>query len=82
MASAGSTKIRGVTIEIGGDVSKLSKALSEVNSSISKTQKELKDVEKLLKLDPSNTELLSQKQKALKDAVAATRDKLNALKTA
>lgn len=80
MASAGSTKIRGVTIEIGGDVSKLSKALSEVNSSISKTQKELKDVEKLLKLDPSNTELLRQKHELLGKQVEQTKTKLETLK--
>ena len=80
MASAGSTKIRGVTIEIGGDVSKLSKALSEVNSSISKTQKELKDVEKLLKLDPSNTELLRQKHELLGKKVEQTKTKLETLK--
>lgn len=80
MASAGSTKIRGVTIEIGGDVSKLSKALSKVNSSISKTQKELKDVEKLLKLDPSNTELLRQKHELLGKQVEQTKTKLETLK--
>lgn len=78
--SSGSTKIRGVTVEIGGDVSGLSKALGDVNSSINKTQKELKDVEKLLKLDPSNTELLRQKHELLGKQVAQTKEKLDTLK--
>lgn len=82
MASSGGMKVRGVTIEIGGDVSELSKALKGVNSDISKTQKELKDVEKLLKLDPSNTELLRQKHELLGKQVADTKTKLETLKKA
>lgn len=82
MASSGNMKVRGVTIEIGGDVSELSKALKGVNSDISKTQKELKDVEKLLKLDPSNTELLRQKHELLGKQVADTKTKLETLKKA
>lgn len=77
-----STKIRGVTIELGADTSGLSKALKGVNSEISKTQKDLKDVERLLKIDPSNTELLAQKQRLLNDAVSETKTKLEALKQA
>ena len=61
------TKIRGITIEIGGDTSGLNKALGSVNSQIKSTQSQLKDVERLLKLDPSNTELLTQKHKLLKE---------------
>lgn len=80
MASSGGMKVRGVTIEIGGDVSELSKALKGVNSDISKTQKELKDVEKLLKLDPSNTELLRQKHELLGKQVADTKTKLETLR--
>lgn len=80
MANSGSMKVRGVTIEIGGDVSGLSKALGEVNSAINKTQKELKDVEKLLKLDPSNTELLRQKHELLGKQVSQTKEKLETLK--
>lgn len=80
MASSGNMKVRGVTIEIGGDVSELSKALKNVNSDINKTQKELKDVEKLLKLDPSNTELLRQKHELLGKQVADTKTKLETLK--
>lgn len=76
------TKIRGITIELGADTSGLSKALKEVNSEIGKTQKDLKDVEKLLKLDPKNTELLEQKQRLLNDRIGETKTKLEALKQA
>ena len=73
-------RIKGITVEIGGDTTKLSKALDGVNKNIKSTQTQLKDVEKLLKLDPTNTELLAQKQKLLADSVSATREKLDALK--
>lgn len=76
------SRIKGITVEIGGDTTGLDKALKSVNSSIKTTQSGLQDVNRLLKLDPSNTELLSQKQKMLKDAVSATKEKLDALKTA
>ena len=75
-------RIKGITVEIGGDTTKLSKALEGVNKNIKNTQIQLKDVEKLLKLDPKNTELLSQKQKLLADSISATKDKLATLKTA
>ncbi len=75
-------RIKGITVEIGGDTTKLSKALESVNKNIKSTQTQLKDVEKLLKLDPKNTELLSQKQKLLADSISATKDKLATLKTA
>ena len=75
-------RIKGITVEIGGDTTKLSKALESVNKNIKNTQTQLKDVEKLLKLDPTNTELLSQKHKLLADAVSATKDKLSTLKIA
>lgn len=74
-------RIKGITVEIGGDTTGLDKALKSVNSTIKSTQSSLKDVNRLLKLDPSNTELLSQKQKLLKDAISATKEKLDALKT-
>ena len=77
-----STKVRGITIELGADTSGISKALSGLNKEIGKTQKDLKDVERLLKLDPTNTELLAQKQKLLNDRVSETKDKLDALKQA
>ncbi len=54
-------RIKGITALIGGDTTKLSKALEGVNKNIRNTQPQLKDVQKLLKLDLSNTELLSQK---------------------
>ena len=74
-------RIKGITVEIGGDTTKLSKALESVNGTIKNTQTQLKDVEKLLKLDPTNTELLSQKQRLLADSITATKDKLATLKT-
>ena len=76
------SRIKGITVEIGGDVTGLEKALQSVNSTIRTTQSQLKDVERLLKLDPTHTELLSQKQKLLADSVSATKQKLDALKTA
>ena len=76
------SRIKGITVEIGGDVTGLEKALQSVNSTIRTTQTQLKDVERLLKLDPSHTELLSQKQKLLAETVSATKQKLDALKTA
>ena len=60
----------------------LDNALKNVNTTIKGTQTQLKDVQKLLKLDTSNTELLSQKQRLLKEAIGATKDKLDSLKTA
>lgn len=75
-------RIKGITIEIGGDTTGLNEALNGVNSEIRNTQSQLKDVERLLKLDPSNTELLKQKQKLLADAVGETRQKLETLKQA
>ena len=74
--------IKGITIEIGGDTTKLDKALNGVNKQVRSTQSELREVEKLLKLDPKNTELLAQKQTLLKDAIGETKEKLDILKTA
>ncbi len=76
------SRIKGITVEIGGDTTGLEKALKGVNSSIKTTQSQLKDVNKLLKLDPGNTELLTQKQKLLKEAISSTKEKLDTLKTA
>ncbi|HBC98204.1 MAG TPA: phage tail tape measure protein, partial [Lachnoclostridium sp.] len=75
-------RIQGITVEIGGDTTKLTTALKGINSEIRNTQSQLKDVEKLLKLDPHNTELLAQKQRFLKDVIGETKEKLDALKTA
>lgn len=76
------SRIKGITIEIGGDTTGLKKALSDVDKSIRDTQSELKDVDRLLKIDPKNTELLSQKQKLLTQAIADTADKLKVLREA
>ena len=77
-----SGRIKGITIEIGGDTTNLQKSLSGVDKSLRQTQNNLKDVNKLLKLDPGNTELLTQKQKNLKDAIGQTKDRLKQLKDA
>ena len=74
--------LKGITVEIGGDTTKLTSALQGVNKEIKSTQSQLKDVEKLLKLDPSNTELVAQKQRLLGDAIKETKEKLATLKTA
>lgn len=75
-------KIRGITIELGGDTSGLTKSLQDANKEIKSTQQQLKDVEKLLKLDPTNTELLRQKQVLLGQAIQETNGKLEDLKKA
>ena len=77
-----STKVRGITIELNADASGLTKALTSVNKEIGSTQKQLKDVERLLKMDPGNTELLEQKQRLLNDQIGNTKDKLESLKQA
>ena len=69
-------RIKGITIVLDGDAGPLNKAISSVDKSLKETQRTLKDVDKLLKLDPTNTELLRQKQDLLKKAVSDTEDKL------
>lgn len=76
------TKIQGITVEIGGDTTGLSKALGGVNRQINNIGEDLKDVNRLLKLDPKNTELLRQKQELLAGKIAATTEKLDKLKEA
>jgi phage-related minor tail protein len=76
------TKVRGITISIGGDSSGLTKALKDVDKACRDTQSQLKDVNRLLKLDPGNTELIAQKQRLLGGAVSETKAKLDTLKTA
>ena len=77
-----SGKIRGITIELDGDTSGLTSSLKDANKEIKNTQTQLKDVEKLLKLDPKNTELLRQKQQLLGQAIGETKGKLDTLKQA
>lgn len=74
--------IKGIQIEIGGNVGPLNKSLAEVNKSSRDIQKELREVDKLLKFNPKNTELLAQKQKLLGEQVSTTKEKLDKLKEA
>ena len=76
------SRIKGITIEINGNTTKLQQSLSGVNKDLKNTQDTLKDVNKLLKLNPSNITLLEQKQKNLTKAIDSTKDKLNQLKSA
>lgn len=76
------SRIQGITVEIGGDTTKLSTALSKVNKEIRDTQSQLKDVNKLLKLDPGNADLMIQKQRLLAQAISETKEKLDSLKLA
>lgn len=72
--------IKGIIVEIGGDVSGLQNALSKVNTATSSLSKELRGINSLLKLDPKNTELLSQKQQVLSKNIEETSSKLQQLK--
>lgn len=76
------SRISGITIEIGGDTSKLQSALKGVDKQLRTTQTNLRDVNKLLKLNPGSTELLTQKQKQLTEAIKLTKDRLEQLKAA
>ena len=76
------SRIKGLTIEIDGNTTKLTDSLKGVDKSLKDTQSQLKDVNKLLKLDPSNVELLKQKQELLKKAVEDTKKRQEELKTA
>lgn len=78
----GADRIKGITIEINGDTTKLTSALRGVNSSLNASQKALRDVNKMLKLDPTNTDLLRQKQDYLKKSVEDTEKKLQMEKDA
>lgn len=75
-------RIKGITIEIGGDTTKLSDSLKGIDKSLKNTQSQLKDVDKLLKLDPKNTDLLKQKQELLGKQVQTTKERLEELKKA
>ena len=76
------TKIRGITLEIGGDTSGLQTSLRKVNNDLTSTQKQLKDVERLLKMDPGNVDLLRQKQELLGQAIKESGDYLDKLTAA
>lgn len=77
-----SGKIKGITIEIGGDTTKLGQAIADSEKQSRSLQGELKQIDKLLKFDPSNVDLLTQKQNVLADAISATSNKLETLKEA
>lgn len=76
------SRIKGITIEINGDATGLDKALSGVDGKLKSTQQQLNDVNRLLKLDPKNTQLLEQKQRLLGDAVKQTTSRLEQLTAA
>lgn len=75
-------RIKGITIQLGGDTTGLDKAISKVNTNVKKTQSELKEVDKLLKFNPGNADLIAQKQEILAKQVQNTSDKLKTLKEA
>lgn len=75
-------KVKGVTIEFGADTSKLFANLKKIDGTLKDTQNELKQVNRLLKFNPRNTELLKQKQTALADSVKSTQARLKELKSA
>lgn len=76
------SRVKGITIELGGDTTGLDKALEGTDKKIRSTQSSLKDVNRLLKLDPKNTELLRQKFTLLSQEVELNEDKLVSLKEA
>lgn len=73
---ATSRRIQGITIEIGGDTVKLQDALKKVNDRLNETGRDLKDVDRLLKMDPGNVDLLRQKQDLLTRSIQDTKEKL------
>lgn len=75
-------RIKGITIELGGDTTKLTQALKNVDATSRSLQSDLKDINRLLKLDPGNVDLLKQKQNALAQSIENTKSKLETLKTA
>ena len=77
-----SSKVKGIQIEIGGTTDKLGKAIEGVEKTTKSLQSELRGVNTLLKTDPSNVELLTQKQEILKETIGETSEKLKVLKEA
>ena len=74
--------IKGITIEFNGDTTKLGKAFTDINAKAEGVDRALKEVNRALKFNPHNTELLAQKQTLLKTKIAQTKEQLNALKAA
>jgi phage-related minor tail protein len=77
-----SKRIEGITIKIGADTTELKSAIKGIDSELRNTQGQLRDVNRLLKLDPGNTELIAQKQRILADAIKETQEKLKTLRQA
>lgn len=75
-------QIKGITIEFRGDTTKLDKAMRDINKEARNVQTELKSIDKALKFNPKNVELLRQKYDVLQDAIKGTREKLDVLKAA
>lgn len=75
-------RIKGITIELNANTVQLTDALKDVDKRLSTTQKSLNDVNRLLKLDPKNTELLSQKQELLSSAIKDTKTRQEELNKA
>lgn len=75
-------RIKGITIEIGGDTTKLVDSMKKVDAEVRKTQSALRDTNKLLKMDPGNADLLKQKQKQLAEAIQQTNNRLDQLREA
>ena len=80
--SSNGTTLKGVTVQIGGDTTKLGEAIQKARKSASSLSGELKGVESLLKFDPTNTVLLAQKQQILAESISGAKDKLKMLTTA
>ena len=76
------SRVKGITIEIGGDTTKLDKALRATDSELAKVQKDLREVDRLLKLDPTNVDLLAQKQRLLAEQSSLAADRLETMETA
>ena len=74
--------VKGIVVEIGGDTKGLSKAISSLNSEIRGTQSELNKVNRLLKLDPTNIDLLKQKEQLLGEQIKNTENKVESLRNA
>ena len=75
-------KVKGITINIGANTSEFSKGLTKINKQTKETQNKLRDINKLLKLDPKNVDLLEQKQRTLNTAIEQTNDRLKLSKDA
>ena len=79
---ASRSEIKGITVKIGGDTTELGKAMESVNQKGDDLSKELSEINRLLKFDPENTELLAQKQKLLADSITNTSSRLETLREA